>query len=116
MIIAAAKTLENLGYNPQETMYFMATDIDKSCFDMTFIQTTLLGLCGTVVWGNSISLETWKTYNTLFFYLKDWKSRFIYDSFKKILNPVSPAAQDFMPLSGQKANLIIDKKGQLKLF
>ncbi len=116
MIIAAAKTLENLGYNPQETMYFIATDIDKRCFDMTFIQTSLLGLCGTVVFGNTLSLEAWRIYNTLFYYRKDWKDRFMYDSFKKALNPISPAAQKFNPLSEQNPDLIIDKKGQLKLF
>lgn len=76
LIIAAAKTLKNMGLNPQQCMYFDATDLDQKCFEMTFIQTSLLGLCGDVHWGNTLSMETYRTYETPIKFLDIWQMRF----------------------------------------
>lgn len=127
MIIAAAKTIYNLGLNPQQTMLFYATDIDRRCFEMTFVQTSLLGLCGEVNWGNTISLETWRTYKTLFYYSDPWQARFAAVKLKKILKEINSEIKCIEEKQPEpennkvvqptiKADLIIDKNGQVKLF
>ena len=57
MLIAAAETLETQGFNPMVNMIFEATDISRLCFNMTYIQTSLCGLAGTVIQGDSLTLE-----------------------------------------------------------
>lgn len=121
MIIAVAKTLYNLGYNPQQTMKFYATDIDKRCFEMTFIQTSILGLCGEVSWGNTITLETWKTYNTLLYYSDLWQMRFFAEKIKNIIKDfdkeIKSKTKDISSIPIVKnPDLIVDKNGQIKLF
>lgn len=126
MIIAAAKTIFNLGYNPQQVMLFSGTDIDKRCFEMTFIQTSLLGLCGEVMWGNSLTLETWKTYRTLFYYSNPWRIRLFGKKLKeklstlqeipnKIIESTTPESKEEKSQL-KAADLIIDENGQVKLF
>ncbi|BAY08186.1 N-6 DNA methylase [Calothrix sp. NIES-2098] len=58
-LIAAAEVIEELGYNPQECMYFEAVDLDSLCANMTYIQLSALGISGTVIHGNSLSLEVY---------------------------------------------------------
>jgi len=125
MIIAAAKTIYNLGYNPQQTMFFSAMDIDKSCVEMTFIQTSLLGLCGEVIWGDTISLKTWRAYQTLFYYTDPWQAKFfandVKDIFRKADDLCNKDNKKALPaktniIQPAKADLIVDKNGQIKLF
>jgi N-6 DNA Methylase len=59
MLIEASNTLQRLGFDPRMTMYFRATDIDRTCFNMAYFQLSTLGLCGDVVHGNALSLEEW---------------------------------------------------------
>lgn len=61
MVIAAAKILEDEGYNPGETMFFDATDISKPCCDMAYLQTSLLGLSGLVRHGDTLRNEQWSS-------------------------------------------------------
>ena len=126
MIIAAAKTIYNLGYNSQQTMFFSATDIDKRCVEMTLIQTSLLGLCGEINWGDTISLKTWRTYRTMFYYSDPWQVRFfvndIKDIFRKtdrIISKNENSNTQAKPKSvkqPEKVDLIVDNNGQIKLF
>jgi len=58
MILAAAAVLKERGYEPSEVLYFRAQDIDDRCFKMTYIQTTVAGLSGHVVLGDTLKLET----------------------------------------------------------
>lgn len=58
-LIAATEVIEELGYNPQECMYFEAVDLDSLCANMTYIQLSALGISGTVIHGNSLSLEVY---------------------------------------------------------
>ena len=53
-IIAAAKVVLERGYNPQKCLEFVAQDLDWKCVYMTYIQTSLLGLKGTVVQGDTL--------------------------------------------------------------
>ena len=69
MIIAFANTLLDKGYNPQKIMKFLGTDIDIGCCRMAYIQTSLLGLKGDIVHGNTLSLEIWRKFTTPMSYL-----------------------------------------------
>lgn len=64
MIIAFAETMLKYGINPQKYMVFQAIDIDINCCYMTFIQTSLLGLTGEIIHGNTLSLEAWNRFIT----------------------------------------------------
>jgi type I restriction-modification system DNA methylase subunit len=59
MLIEAANALQRQGFDPRMTMYFQATDIDRTCFNMAYFQLSTLGLCGDVIHGNTLSLEEW---------------------------------------------------------
>jgi len=59
MLIAAAKVLEEAGYNPSEVMFFDATDISKPCCDMAYLQTSILGLSGIVRHGDTLRMNEW---------------------------------------------------------
>lgn len=82
MIIAAAKVIKEAGFNPQQCMYFKATDIDVKCFQMTYIQTSLLGLCGDVELGNTLTLETHRIFETPLKFNASWQARFAAEKFK----------------------------------
>lgn len=58
MILASAQALEDEGLDSSATMFFRAIDLSEMAFKMTYIQTALRGLCGFVIHGNSLSLET----------------------------------------------------------
>lgn len=64
MIIAFAETMLKYGINPQKHMIFQGVDIDINCCYMTFIQTSLLGLTGEIIHGNTLSLEAWNRFIT----------------------------------------------------
>ena len=64
MTLGMAEALKNKGYNPQKVMWFQGTDIDITCCRMAYIQTSLLGLSGEIVYGNTLSLECWKRFIT----------------------------------------------------
>ena len=88
-IIAAAKIVKDAGYNPQRCMYFDATDIDVKCFEMTYIQTSLLGLCGDVHLGNTLTLEIQRTYETPMKFADFWQSRFALKKYRKLTEKLS---------------------------
>jgi hypothetical protein len=45
-------------------MIFQAIDIDKLCFDMCYVQLSMLGLNGVVIWGDSLALESYEARKT----------------------------------------------------
>lgn len=69
MIIAMSDIMLEKGYNPQKNLRFQGIDIDLKCCQMTYIQTSLLGLRGEVLHANTISLETWQRFITPMTYL-----------------------------------------------
>ena len=67
MILAGAKCLSQQGVNPNE-MWVQATDLSKYACYMTFINTTFWGIPAQVIHGNSLSLETFATFENTFWY------------------------------------------------
>jgi hypothetical protein len=64
MLIAMAEELRRLNYHPVN-WWFEATDIDRHCCQMAYIQLTLCGAPGIVTHGNSLSMETWASWPTM---------------------------------------------------
>ena len=64
MILAFAETMLKNGINPQQYMIFQGIDIDINCCRMSFIQTSLMGLVGEILHGDTISLKIWQKFIT----------------------------------------------------
>lgn len=61
MLIAVAQTLREAGYNPSQAMFFEATDISRLCFNMAYLQTSILELSGIVRHGDTLRNEVWSS-------------------------------------------------------
>lgn len=60
MLIAAAQEAFHQGVDPRQFLQFDAIDIDRDCFNMTYIQLSVLDLQAIVHHGNSLSMEMWE--------------------------------------------------------
>lgn len=58
MVLAAADTLAQQGFDPGLHMLVHATDVSSLCFHMTYLQLSLRGIPALVTHGNSLTLET----------------------------------------------------------
>ena len=65
MVFAFAKAVADGGLDPGARVWFDATDLDRTCQQMTYIQCSLLGLAGVVRHANSISGETFDSAITM---------------------------------------------------
>lgn len=65
MTIATADCYRSAGYEPLRCINATLTDIDRTCADICYIQTTLLFIPATVIHGNSLSEETFGTRKNL---------------------------------------------------
>lgn len=57
LLIAAADYIQSLGYDPIEVATFEGTDLDRSCFDMAYIQLAARGLPAIIRHGNTLTQE-----------------------------------------------------------
>jgi len=75
MVIAFAETLKEHNINYQKNLYVEATDIDKMCFMMTYIQLALYGIPAKVILGDTITLKFQKVLYTPFYFVNGfhWK-------------------------------------------
>ena len=64
MILAFAETMLKYSLNPQKQMVFQGIDVDINCCRMSFIQTSLLGLTGEIIHGDTILLNCWQFFVT----------------------------------------------------
>lgn len=64
MVIAASEILKKNGYYPWH-FWWQAIDVDQKCFQMAYIQLSLLGIPAGVIWGNTLTLEQWDSANTV---------------------------------------------------
>ncbi len=64
MLIAASEVLKEKGFFPWHYRWW-ATDIDRRCFQMTYIQSTLLHIPVGVIHGNTLTVEQWDSAWTL---------------------------------------------------
>jgi hypothetical protein len=72
MILGFAKAFQKSGYSFQHNMVVTATDIDVKCVYMCYIQMSLYGIPGVVIYGNSLTLEEWSRWYTPVYMLDGW--------------------------------------------
>ncbi|GLI14217.1 N-6 DNA Methylase [Methanosarcina thermophila] len=64
MLVACAEVLQEKGINSMYRMHAVATDVDQTCFNMAYVQLSLLGISAEVCLGNTLSCETRKCWRT----------------------------------------------------
>ena len=74
MLIATTDALYENGFSPFD-IHWVANDIDRACYQMTYIQTTLLGIPCEVRQENTLTLEQWNSNRNFISYLYPWKQR-----------------------------------------
>lgn len=72
-LIAAAHEVAHQGVDPRNHVQFHAADISRNCFNMTYLQLSLMDLQAVVSHGNTISMEMWETRKTpQLMFFEDW--------------------------------------------
>jgi hypothetical protein len=76
MLIATAEVMLKDGIDPRTHAQFSAVDVDRNCFNMAYIQLSLLGLQGIVTHGNTLSLVVYEERPTMQLRLfQQWRSQ-----------------------------------------
>lgn len=57
MVIAAVEQLAALGYDPRQMLLVEAIDVNKTFFNIAYLQLSALDIPACVWWGNTLSLE-----------------------------------------------------------
>jgi len=60
MVIAAAQNFDDAGLDIGKHMFVHAVDKSETAYKMTFLQLAFRGIPAHVVWGDSLSLETYE--------------------------------------------------------
>ena len=60
MLIEAANALYGLGYDPKQVMMAQAVDHSRDCFNMAYLQLSLLNIPAVVIHGDSLTQDTWE--------------------------------------------------------
>lgn len=79
MVIAAALTMQELGYSYQRQLHVTATDIDARAAHMAYVQLSLLHIPAVVVVGNSLTCEVKEKWHTPAHILGGWHHRLAKD-------------------------------------
>jgi hypothetical protein len=75
MVIAAALVFQERGLNYQRQLYVEAQDIDATCFNMAYIQLSLLGIPATVILGDTLALERRRAWATSMYWIHGFEFR-----------------------------------------
>jgi len=65
MVVAFAASARNRGVDVQKQVYVVATDLSEVAARMAYIQLSVSGIPAHVCWGNTISLEVYRTWATM---------------------------------------------------
>ena len=69
MLIEAANELYGLGYDPKQVIMAQAIDHSRDCFNMAYLQLSLLHIPAVVIHGDSLTQEAWERRPTPMFIL-----------------------------------------------
>lgn len=75
MIIALAEAMLEADVNPSTKMWVETTDVDQLAAKMCFVQLSAYGIAAQVIWGNSLTMETWDKWLTPMYFIEDWPHR-----------------------------------------
>ena len=88
MIVACAEVLRDKGFPFQRNMIAYMGDIDITAVHMAVIQCSILGIPAVISHQNSLTCETWRTYETpavgMSFVLERWENQKAKDEKEKI--------------------------------
>jgi hypothetical protein len=100
MLIATCDRLQEQGFDFQNKVLFTAQDIDYKCCNMAYIQLSLLGAAGQVIWGDCLQVECRKAWFTPVYFLNHWPEKLrsykLLDSMKALMN--TPELQPKTPV------------------
>lgn len=65
MVVAFAASARKRGVDVQRQVYVVATDLSEVAARMAYIQLSVSGIPAHVCWGNTLSLETYRTWATM---------------------------------------------------
>lgn len=100
MLIATAEECISQGFDPRQVLQFEATDVDRDCANMTYIQLSAMDLQAMVWHGNSLSNEMFESRPTpQLRYFEQWleQQRAPYQQAQKmleILRSLDPPRED----------------------
>lgn len=110
MVIEAARALKESGHDPRNTMLFQAVDINRTCFNMAYLQLAALELPGEVIHGNTILMEHWEKRST-----PQWKlmqrygvSAELLPPFKWPERPMPEAVKTMLPAPQKPSQFVFD--------
>lgn len=75
MIVAVREVLLKNECNPSRDIFVEMKDVDELAFLMSYVQISLYGIPAAVIWGNTITMETYQTLYTPVFFLENWGFR-----------------------------------------
>lgn len=75
LLLSFGNVLMNKSIDYTKKAFYCGQDIDFICFCMTYIQISLYGMPGLVIWGDTISLQARKIFYTPEFFLGKWKNK-----------------------------------------
>lgn len=99
MVIAAAHTLRDMGFNPQAHLHATCWDIEDTAAHMCYVQLSLLGIPAVVVLGNTLTLEARQVLETPAHIWGLWRYRLA----KRGDEADAPHAHQLGPLAEQQA-------------
>lgn len=83
MVIAAAQTFDELGFNYTDNALVVANDVDRNCALMSYLQISYTGMPAVVKHQNSLTQETWDEFITPAFALQYPKFKRAYEGLSK---------------------------------
>lgn len=72
MFLAAANCLNDIDIDYTKKLFVVGQDVDLVCACMTYIQISLYGLPGYVIWGDTLTLKTNRIFYTPQFFIGNW--------------------------------------------
>lgn len=67
-----AEELSHQGFNPCEQLVIQASDLDRHCIHMTYLQLSLYGIPAVIIHGDTISLQKFDRWYTPLYILRKW--------------------------------------------
>ncbi len=78
MILGAIYQLNKRGINYTKELYCDVNDVDLKCVHMAYIQLSLYGIPAKIYHRDTLTLETWSTWETPVFIIDGWNDRLKY--------------------------------------
>lgn len=72
LCLSFAEELLHQGFNPCEQLVIQASDLDRLCVQMTYLQLSLYGIPAVIIQGNTITLEEYDRWYTPLYIWRKW--------------------------------------------